>query len=281
MMSRLSLKNDMPLQDKYCMTRSSTKELLSPFENPEQKFCLKRRLFDTPSIVESNSPEFDHIFDIEEIPFNPKRYYKDGSHTKVAEAKGLTPEMRQDLAVRLRMVYFGEGQMSDTEMGLDVADTLCFQLGGVMRRMTWRQFILALELYTEQEMVEAPEKVTGVDLFYIRSIDHGTTNFSHLLAQYMFRHAEGRKSRAMLPGWHFIGCLAMHLGLVSDEGLRGLQVVTRELSLIDLHELERLNICMRYGDTWAWVAQGPERQQATAAGAHEADEAGLEAEEGS
>ncbi|GKB20092.1 hypothetical protein Tco_0854015 [Tanacetum coccineum] len=36
--------------------------------------------------------------------------------------------------------------MSDTEMGLDVADTLCFQLGGVRRRMTWRQFILALGL---------------------------------------------------------------------------------------------------------------------------------------
>ncbi|GJY28946.1 retrovirus-related pol polyprotein from transposon TNT 1-94 [Tanacetum coccineum] len=48
------------------MTRSSTKELLSPFEKPEQKFCLKRRLFDTPSLVESNSPEFDHIFDIKE-----------------------------------------------------------------------------------------------------------------------------------------------------------------------------------------------------------------------
>ncbi|GKB56394.1 hypothetical protein Tco_0912580 [Tanacetum coccineum] len=49
-----------------CMTRSSTKELLSPFENPEQKFCSKRRLFDTPSLVESNSSEFDHKFDIEE-----------------------------------------------------------------------------------------------------------------------------------------------------------------------------------------------------------------------
>ncbi|GJU09573.1 reverse transcriptase domain-containing protein [Tanacetum coccineum] len=48
------------------MTRSSTKELLSPFENPEQKFGSKRRLFDTPSLIESNSPEFDHIFDIEE-----------------------------------------------------------------------------------------------------------------------------------------------------------------------------------------------------------------------
>ncbi|GJU73748.1 hypothetical protein Tco_1265153 [Tanacetum coccineum] len=208
------------------------------------------------------------------IPFDPKRYYKDSSHTKVAEAK----------------------------------------LGGVRRRMTWRQFILALGLHMEQEMAEAgdflgpapsyvlirdpvrrlchrmiaysisgrgqaPEKVTGVDLFYLRSMDRGTTNVPHLLAQYLFRHAEGRKSGARLSGGHFIGRLAMHFGLVSDEGLRGLQVVTRELPLIDLHELGRLHICTRYGDTWAWVAQGPERQQAAAAGAHEADEAGQAAEE--
>ncbi|GJS18019.1 hypothetical protein Tco_0412491 [Tanacetum coccineum] len=49
-----------------CMTWSSTKELLSHFENPEQKFRSKRRLFDTPSLIESSSPEFDHSFDIEE-----------------------------------------------------------------------------------------------------------------------------------------------------------------------------------------------------------------------
>ncbi|GJZ91137.1 hypothetical protein Tco_0663064 [Tanacetum coccineum] len=48
------------------MTRSSTKELLSPFENPKQKFRSKRRLFDTPSLVKSNSSEFDHNFDVEE-----------------------------------------------------------------------------------------------------------------------------------------------------------------------------------------------------------------------
>ncbi|GJY05777.1 retrovirus-related pol polyprotein from transposon TNT 1-94 [Tanacetum coccineum] len=48
------------------MTRSSTKELLSPFENPEQNFCSRRRLFDTPSLVNSNSQEFDHNFNIEE-----------------------------------------------------------------------------------------------------------------------------------------------------------------------------------------------------------------------
>ncbi|GKB19372.1 hypothetical protein Tco_0853295 [Tanacetum coccineum] len=98
---------------------------------------------------------------------------------------------------------------------------------------------------------QAPEKVTGVDLFYLRSIDRGTTNVPHLLAQYLFRHADGRKSGSKLLGGHFIRRLAMHFGLVSDEGLRGLQVVTRELPLIDLHELGRLNICTRYGDTWS------------------------------
>ncbi|GJZ58533.1 hypothetical protein Tco_0614027 [Tanacetum coccineum] len=100
---------------------------------------------------------------------------------------------------------------------------------------------------------QAPEKVTGVDLFYLCSMDRGTTNVPHLLAQYLFRHAKRRKSRARLSGGHFIRRFAMHFGLVSDEGLRGLQ---------------------------AWVAQGPERQQAVAAGAHEADEAGPAAEEG-
>ncbi|GKE03496.1 hypothetical protein Tco_1395514 [Tanacetum coccineum] len=53
---------------------------------------------------------------------------------------------------------------------------------------------------------------------------------------------KGRKSGARLSGGHFIRRLAMHFGLVSDEGLRGLQ-------------------------------------QAAAAGAPEADEAGQAAEE--
>ncbi|GJR04444.1 hypothetical protein Tco_0527428 [Tanacetum coccineum] len=56
-------------------------------------------------------------------------------------------------------------------------------------------------------------------------MDRGTTNVPHLLAQYMFRQAKGRKSEARLSGGHFIGRLAMHFGLVSDEGLRGLQEI--------------------------------------------------------
>ncbi|GJX57689.1 hypothetical protein Tco_0287586, partial [Tanacetum coccineum] len=204
--------------------------------------------------------------------------------------EGLTPEMRQDLAVRFRILYSGEGQqvfmshawrrlfgirmplvrefileflstcrMSNTEMGLDVADTLCFQLGGDGRGWVWSLLGWSDRLipdkgdlrdyWIEISSGQAPKKVTGVDLFYLCSMDRETTNVPHLLAQYLFRHVEGKKSRARLSGRQFIRRLAMHFGLVSDKGLRGLQVVTQELPLIDLHELGRLNICTRYGDT--------------------------------
>ncbi|GJW08568.1 hypothetical protein Tco_1570991 [Tanacetum coccineum] len=244
--------------------------------------------------------------------------------------EGLTSDMRQDLADRLRMVntkddgqevfvshawrrlfeiqaplvqefilkFFSTCRIG-SEMGLDVADTLCFQLGRARRSMTWRQFILALGLHTAEEMVKdgfgaywdflrgapsytyirysvrrlchrlisysisgrghAPEKVTATDQFYLRSMDRGAANILYPLAQYLFRHAEGRKSGARLSGGHFIGRLAHHFGLVSDDGLRGLSIVTRELPMIDMGELVKLNICMEIGDDWAWVAPGLKR----------------------
>ncbi|GJS90472.1 hypothetical protein Tco_0773108 [Tanacetum coccineum] len=200
------------------------------------------------------------------IPFDPKRYYKDGDYTRMMRRprairlmaplpprdqrhlwlcyqvegytkeivhdfeqrletifgrhvnrvhilyfKGLTPDMRQDLAERMRMVYIGDdGQ----------------ELGGARRSMTWRQFILALGLHTAEEMAE--------DGFREYCMDRGAANVSYLLAQYLFKHAEGRKSGARLSGGHFIGRLAHHFGLVNDDGLRGLSVVTREIPLIDM-----------------------------------------------
>ncbi|GJV75743.1 hypothetical protein Tco_1507327 [Tanacetum coccineum] len=95
------------------MRRSSTKELLSPFENPEQKFRSRRRLFDTPSLVESNSSEFDHNFDskeqseeegkfLKELRYNTfsGSEYKDANEhiEKVLEIVGLfhIPKVTQD-----------------------------------------------------------------------------------------------------------------------------------------------------------------------------------------
>ncbi|GKD23510.1 hypothetical protein Tco_1225213 [Tanacetum coccineum] len=48
------------------MTRSSTKELFTPLDNLERVFRSKRRLFETPGLVESNSLELDFFSDIEE-----------------------------------------------------------------------------------------------------------------------------------------------------------------------------------------------------------------------
>ncbi|GKF89529.1 hypothetical protein Tco_0263492 [Tanacetum coccineum] len=46
---------------------------------------------------------------------------------------------------------------------------------------------------------QAPEKLTATDLFYLRSMDEGTAvDVPYLLAQYLFRHAEGRKRGARL-----------------------------------------------------------------------------------
>nr|GEX20140.1 hypothetical protein [Tanacetum cinerariifolium] len=157
--------------------------------------------------------------------------------------------IRAPLVREFILEFLSTYRMSDTKMGLDVADTLCFQLGGARRRMTWIQFIL-----------EAPQKVTGVDLFYLHSMDRGTANVPYLLAQYLFRYAKGRKSGATLSGGHFIWRLAAHFGLVGDHGLRDLSTISSELPLIDLHDLRRLDICLRVGDTWAWVAPRPERQ---------------------
>ncbi|GJY82683.1 hypothetical protein Tco_0496059, partial [Tanacetum coccineum] len=190
----------------------------------------------------------------------------------------MTEGMRQTLGDPLSMIYTGdEGQELFTS---------------ARRRMTWRQFILALGLHTEEEMAKvgfgaywqgserAPEKVTSVDLFYLHSMDRGTANVLYLLAQYLFRHAEGRKSGDRLSGGHFIGRLVAYFRLVSDQGLRGLSRVTSELPLIDSYELGRLNIHLRVGETWSWVAPGPERQPNVAAGAPGAAKDAPAADEG-
>ncbi|GKA28242.1 hypothetical protein Tco_0714410 [Tanacetum coccineum] len=221
---------------------------------------------------------------------------RDQRYTSGSDFAGLTEGMRQTLAGILRMIYTrDEGQelftshawrrlfeiraplvwefileflstcrMSDKKMGLDVADTFCFQLGGARHRMTWRQFILTLGLHTDEEMAE----------------DRFGAYWLGTEGRHLRRHAKGRKSGARLSGGYFIGRLAAHFRLVSDQGLRGLAMVTRELPLIDLHNLGRLNICERIDDTWAWVAPGPERQSDAATGVPGAAEDALVVDEG-
>ncbi|GKB28201.1 hypothetical protein Tco_0867602 [Tanacetum coccineum] len=186
-------------------------------------------------------------------------------------------EIRAPLVQEFILKFLSTCRMSDTEMRLDVVDNLCFQLGGARRRMTWRQFILGLGLHTDEEIAKdgfgaywlgservIPDEGALRDYYieissnrdflgsapsYVFIQDPGTANVPYLLAQYLFRHAKGMHSGARLSKGYFIGRLAAHFGQVSDQGLRGLSVVTREFLLIDLHELGRLNVCERIGDT--------------------------------
>ncbi|GKE12640.1 hypothetical protein Tco_1416191 [Tanacetum coccineum] len=61
-------------------------------------------------------------------------------------------EIHGPLVLELMLEFFSTCRFSDTELGLDVVDTFCFQLGGLRRQMNWRQFILALGLHTAEEM---------------------------------------------------------------------------------------------------------------------------------
>nr|GEX59025.1 hypothetical protein [Tanacetum cinerariifolium] len=54
--------------------------------------------------------------------------------------------------------------------------------------------------------------------------------------------------------------------------LLGLTVIAPTLPVIYMAELVRLQICKNIDDTWAWVAPGPERQQVSTTGTHEAVE---------
>ncbi|GJW71185.1 hypothetical protein Tco_0128102 [Tanacetum coccineum] len=51
---------------------------------------------------------------------------------------------------------------------------------------------------------QASEKVTVIDLFYLRGLDVGSVNISYLLARYLRRFGAGRKSEALISGGQFV-----------------------------------------------------------------------------
>ncbi|GJY66019.1 hypothetical protein Tco_0468257 [Tanacetum coccineum] len=179
-------------------------------------------------------------------------------------------DIRGPLVHKLVLEFFSTFRFGEAVTDLDTPGALQFQLGGARRRMSWREFILALGLYTAEEMhtfgfgaywadsarqipgkgdlrdywigissagdflgtapsytairdpilrlcqrlitcsiagrSQAPEKVTVIDLFYLRGMD-------------------------------FVARLAEHFGLLTAEILRRLTIIAPELPIIDMAEL--------------------------------------------
>nr|GEX93851.1 hypothetical protein [Tanacetum cinerariifolium] len=169
-------------------------------------------------------------------------------------------------------------------LDLDMLRALQFQLGRVRRRMSQREFILALGLHLAEEMQtvgfdlrdywigissakdflgtvpsytfikdpmlrlchrliaysiagrsQAPEKVTVTDLFYLRG--------------------------AMISGGQYVARLAEHFGLLTEERLQGLTIISPTLPIINMAELVRLQLCAELDDTWAWHRGGDEDEE--------------------
>nr|GEX17230.1 hypothetical protein [Tanacetum cinerariifolium] len=153
------------------------------------------------------------------------------------------------------------------------------------RRMPWRQFIFVLCLHSAEEMTEdgfqaywlgsarvildkgdlieywieisSDKEFLGSNPYYVCIRDPVRRLCHRMISCNISSRGraleKGRKSGARLSEGHFIGRLAAHFSLVSDEELRGLS---------------------------AWVAPRPERQPAAAAGALEDVEGGYDEIEG-
>nr|GEU86524.1 hypothetical protein [Tanacetum cinerariifolium] len=251
------------------------KKGISPYDVSISEYAVSALRTERLNFVEGYTEEIVHDYDdrLETI------LRRKVNRVHVLDFEGLPPEMRQDLAERLRMVYTRDDEHElflILALGLHTAKEMAEDrfkaywdflrsapsytyIKDPMRRLCHR-----LISYNNCGRVQVPEKVTATDLFYLRSMDRGAANVPYLLAQYLYRHAEGRKSGARLSGGYFIGCLAYHFDLVSDDRLRGLSVMTRELPLIDMGEFVKLDICMEVGDEWVWVAHGTERRPVAA-----------------
>ncbi|GJR76341.1 hypothetical protein Tco_0088706 [Tanacetum coccineum] len=84
---------------------------------------------------------------------------------------------------------------------------------------------------------QAPEKVTVIDLFYLRGLDVGSVNIPYLLARYLRRFAARRKSGAHISGGQFVARLANHFRLLTVKILGGLTVISPKFPIINMAEL--------------------------------------------
>ncbi|GJT28536.1 hypothetical protein Tco_0908811 [Tanacetum coccineum] len=187
----------------------------------------------------------------------------------VCEYMALPPRKQRHRFLRYEGMEYTDSDIVDFESRLERIYTreihrvqvVDFQ-GRARRRLSWRQFSLALGLHTGDEM-----ESSGFARYY-------------------------SESERMIPRkgdihdyWRDISTDGDFLGpppsytLIRDPVLRlchrmmahnivgRSQVIAPELPMIDMAELVRLHICVQLDDTWAWVAMGPERQPDAAAGA--------------
>nr|GEW26438.1 hypothetical protein [Tanacetum cinerariifolium] len=169
-------------------------------------------------------------------------------------------DIRGPLVHELILEFFNMFRFGEALLDLDMVGALQFQLGRVRRRMSWREFILALGLHSAEEMqtagfglywVERARRITDkgdMSAYWTRilslgdflGMDVGSVNVIYLLARYLRLFDSGRKQGAMISRGQFVARLAEHF---------------------DMAELVRLQICVELDDTLDWVVPPLPRTQ--------------------
>ncbi|GJT84425.1 hypothetical protein Tco_1058767 [Tanacetum coccineum] len=208
------------------------------------------------------------------------RIYKREVHrVPVFDFEGLPDLMAERLSTRMLME-----QQDDHGVSLFTSRAwrrlfdirgLLFQLGGARRRMSWKEFILALGLHTNREMQTA-----GFGAYWADSARQNPDKGD--LRDYWIGISSAGDFLGIAPSYTMIRDPILRLchTLIAHnidgrsqaplkvlEILGGLTVIAPELPIIDMAELVRLQMCAQFDDTWAWVAMGLERQPDVAVGA--------------
>ncbi|GJW43786.1 hypothetical protein Tco_0072585 [Tanacetum coccineum] len=304
--------------------------LIEPILNPQHidEFNLK----DETSLSEYDEKEQNVLYFNDLFPFNvihpdDLKSEKDNDNNEVDTVQSsvdmaLPPREQRHRFLRYEGLEYTDSDIADFESMMaiehrDEAGVVVFTsqgwrrlfdtrgplLGGARRRLSWREFILALGLHIGEEMEspgfarywsESERIIPGKgDLHdYWRDI---STDGDFLgpppsytlirdlvlrLCHRMMAHSIATRSQApekviatdlfylrRLDVGSFMGRLAQHFGLLTTEIIGGLTVIALELLMIDMAKLVRLHICVQLDDTWAWVAIGSERQPDATAGA--------------
>nr|GEV83543.1 hypothetical protein [Tanacetum cinerariifolium] len=214
---RLNLKYDMPPRDKMDNPNITIEEYIRLEEEKAQK---RRKVFNWETAKYGKIWCDEDVHDLRSIETEfPAIVFNDelSSEKTLSHEPTISSLNNNEIDIRISFDEFDDKDYTVEGYTKDIVHDFKQRLETIFRRQVNRVHTLDFEGLT-------------LDM----SMNRGAANVSYLLAQYLSRHAEGRKSGTRLSGGHFIGRLAHHFSLVSDDRLRGLFVVTHELPLIDM-----------------------------------------------
>nr|GEV70158.1 hypothetical protein [Tanacetum cinerariifolium] len=173
---RTDLQQTHTAYSKRCMTRSFTKELITPFENPKRLFHLKRRLFETPETMEQYMSKTRGNYEsgvvrpniIDETHFELKgQYLKDLCENTFSGSE------QEDANEHIKKVL--ENEVILFYNGLDVPTKQILDSKGAIPTKTVADANIVIQEmaeYSQNGITKYPQKLEAQDVKILEAYDH-------------------------------------------------------------------------------------------------------------